>query len=834
MGDYGKYTRNPSSGWDKSLMVMAMGQQLATNVITEDIAHPRVTINTVLNIDPSRTLTLRKAFEKDAVRRFKFLQRCIKRAIVDLDCFGLSKENPILVLVKAKTAEGIRTWQVGRMQRQAIMTVDEAMKSMAARQFAFRTSAGKVEGFMSWLNEMEERSVLQVIRRPGLRQGTGAWSDMYIQSAYQKGILRGRHELRNAGLKDIPQYSSQEAMSAMFNKPFHAERAGLLMTRTFNELKGITQEMDMAISRVLAQGIAEGRNPRELARILNQQISLPPVKVKLIGEARRTASMQRARTLARTEIIRAHHSANVQEYRDAQIEGVRVKAEWSTAGVGVCPICTSMEGEIFTIDRIETMIPAHPNCRCVALPVVKPPGEKEFLLKGPLIKPKPKKKVFGPGIDEDKYNAWLAWKKGGQSAGDLSKIAGGRYDIDTILGWMREWEKRGVIKKPIVIKPEVVKPKPKRKKRYKLLPKEKILVDDIQRKIQVFQELDFSEKSLKVWYSMSSAARLRAVRKSFRDGYEFMFKDYKSIEEALKFHKVGVAKSYETLKKVENLLTKRIPSTRGKAKKEWERIHSELVSLKKGKTKIEAVGHRNVLEAVERKAYYRYVSYMSDAEVASLRSEILDDLFDLSSFSSGEIKSIMNKAKEGTDWIPFDILDMLKTQGLQIRVKKSLVRGEYFYLNKTITLSSQHSSTTFAHEFAHSIDDLIFSKKVVRKGSKGTGFQWVDNDFITEAEGKRMSDLFAKTHSNVKGTYTNGDGQYWKDNWIRDYEGRIYEGEGAGVGNEWWAVNCERYAGHKIVEKVGYSDWIKAKERYPELTDFIERIFEKKFAGRFY
>jgi len=346
-------------------MGMVARQQLVTDVIMNEVIQPRVTINTVLNIDPSRTLTLRKAFEKDAIRRFKFIQRVIKRAIVDLDCFGLSKENPILIL--AKTAEGIRTWQVSRMQRQAIMTVDEAMKSMAARQFAFRTSAGKVEGFMSWLNEMEERSVLQVVRRPGLRQGTGAWSDMYIQSAYQKGILRGRHELRNAGLKDIPRYSSQEAVSAMFNKPFHAERVGLLMTRTFNELKGITQAMDMDISRTLAQGMAEGRNPRAIAYDLAGKKGI----VKKIG-------INRARTLARTEIIRAHHSANVQEYRDAQIEGVRVKAEWSTAGVGVCPICTSMEGEIFTIDRIETMIPAHPNCRCVALPVVKLPKGRVY------------------------------------------------------------------------------------------------------------------------------------------------------------------------------------------------------------------------------------------------------------------------------------------------------------------------------------------------------------------------------------------------------------------------------------------------------------------------
>jgi len=68
--------------------------------------------------------------------------------------------------------------------------------------------------------------------------------------------------------------------------------------------------------------MAEGLSPRTIARRLND-------RVDKIGKVR-------ARALARTEIIRAHHSANVQEYRMAGIEKVRVKAEWVTAGFNVC------------------------------------------------------------------------------------------------------------------------------------------------------------------------------------------------------------------------------------------------------------------------------------------------------------------------------------------------------------------------------------------------------------------------------------------------------------------------------------------------------------------
>ena len=74
----------------------------------------------------------------------------------------------------------------------------------------------------------------------------------------------------------------------------------------------------------------------------------------------------------RTEVIAAHHSATIAEYRAAGVEGVEVKAEFSTAGDDlVCELCESLEGQIFELSEIEGLIPRHPNCRCVAIPVVK-------------------------------------------------------------------------------------------------------------------------------------------------------------------------------------------------------------------------------------------------------------------------------------------------------------------------------------------------------------------------------------------------------------------------------------------------------------------------------
>ncbi|MHB0967982.1 MAG: phage head morphogenesis protein [Bellilinea sp.] len=310
----------------------------ACQTINEAPVNKSMVINNILQFDPTRTLTLRKAFVADMDRRFNALKRLIKTSIVDNDCFGL-----------VETA-----------------TPFSALAAATPGQFRFDRSAAKVEGFMAWLNEQEDTFILEkgragigTFQRARIGQSVEPlWANTYIDTAYQVGIRRGRAELRKQGV-DIPTFGDKQLRDpviAAFNQPIHADRVGVIYSRVYSDLKGITSAMDTQISRVLAQGLAEGRNPRELARVIVD-------RVDAIG-------ITRARTLARTEVIRAHHAANIQEYRNAGIEGVSVMAEWSTAGYKVCPVCSALQGKRFTLYEIEFMIPKHPNCRCVAIPMV--------------------------------------------------------------------------------------------------------------------------------------------------------------------------------------------------------------------------------------------------------------------------------------------------------------------------------------------------------------------------------------------------------------------------------------------------------------------------------
>jgi SPP1 gp7 family putative phage head morphogenesis protein len=203
---------------------------------------------------------------------------------------------------------------------------------------------------MEWLADQEKKGILETQIRPTARTIAvdQRWTDVYVRSAYQKGIARGRAELRKANYPVASFTETPGGLSTVFNQPFHADRVGALYTRTFNELKGITAAMDQQISRVLAQGLVEGMNPRPLAKLLAD-------RVNKIG-------ITRARVLARTEVVRAHHAASVAEYRQAGVEGVSVQVEWLTAGYNVCPICEALEGNIYSLDEIEGMIPRHPNC----------------------------------------------------------------------------------------------------------------------------------------------------------------------------------------------------------------------------------------------------------------------------------------------------------------------------------------------------------------------------------------------------------------------------------------------------------------------------------------
>lgn len=296
----------------------------------------------VNRVDPTRTTTLRRQYERAMVRRFKELRRAIIQAIVVDDVFGLLPTD-------AAQLPALKTF--ARRPRK--------------REFAFDRKDAKVGSFMDWLDEAERDGILETSPGTSIRSAANkSWQNVYLQSAYQKGMASAGSNLRKQGVQVEDSW-----LQGAFMRPVHADRAGLIYTRNYRKLQGITDTMDAQISEVLAQGMVEGLGARALARAVVD-------RVDKIG-------ITRARALARTETIAAHATASLNSYREARIEGVMVLSEFATAEDDkVCPQCEALDakygasGDPLPIDQAEGIIPVHPNCRCAWLPVVVDPEGK--------------------------------------------------------------------------------------------------------------------------------------------------------------------------------------------------------------------------------------------------------------------------------------------------------------------------------------------------------------------------------------------------------------------------------------------------------------------------
>lgn len=301
---------------------------------------PILAFNEQYKYDPTRTTALRNMFSSKIRARFEETRVEIKKAIVEQDVLALQPVNNLTA------------------------------NQPGYRQFDFPTDSRKVEEFMKWIEKLIEQNILTTTTIPQLGGAISQrWTDVFILDSYKRGVIRARQEMRKVN-SSIPSIEQTGGIEVSMSTPFHADRVGLLYIRTYEDLKGITSQMSTQISRVLSQGMIDGDNPRLIARKLNYVISG-------MGESLGTTdtlgrfipAKRRAEMLARTEIIRAHHKAMVQEYRNWGISGVRVLAEFRTAGDRrVCDRCQSMEGNIYTLDQAENLIPVHPLCRCIILP----------------------------------------------------------------------------------------------------------------------------------------------------------------------------------------------------------------------------------------------------------------------------------------------------------------------------------------------------------------------------------------------------------------------------------------------------------------------------------
>jgi SPP1 gp7 family putative phage head morphogenesis protein len=230
------------------------------------------------------------------------------------------------------------------------------------QQFEFLTSPNKVKAFRKWLQQQVDAKVLKPV--DGIKMKP--WTATYIESAYKKGILKGYTQVHAETLAGKPNFyeaSKTQFLKDTFGQAERLSKVELIYERAYSDLKGITDTMGTKMSRVLANGLANGQAPAKIARDMREEIG--------------SLTRSRALAIARTEIIHAHAEGQLDSFDMLGIEQLGVEVEWSTAGDDdVCEECDGMSkdknGEpiIYTVDEARGLIPYHPNCRCAWIPYI--------------------------------------------------------------------------------------------------------------------------------------------------------------------------------------------------------------------------------------------------------------------------------------------------------------------------------------------------------------------------------------------------------------------------------------------------------------------------------
>jgi SPP1 gp7 family putative phage head morphogenesis protein len=235
----------------------------------------------------------------------------------------------------------------------------ESGVSVYAEPYQFSLDPTKLNEFTYWLEQQIETGLLT------------NWPNKYISDAYKRGLLRSLAEMRKAGYK-VPSVAEIGGIELTLLPSPHLNTIELMYLRVLEDLKGITSSMKQIIVRVLSDGFIAGESYATIADKLVAAINGTGAgELGMYDKLGRfIPARRRAEILARTEIVRAHHLAMVQEYRRWGVQGVTVLAEFQTAGdERVCIVCASMEGNVYTLDEAEGLIPVHPQCRCIILPI---------------------------------------------------------------------------------------------------------------------------------------------------------------------------------------------------------------------------------------------------------------------------------------------------------------------------------------------------------------------------------------------------------------------------------------------------------------------------------
>jgi SPP1 gp7 family putative phage head morphogenesis protein len=205
---------------------------------------------------------------------------------------------------------------------------------------------------LSWLYEQNRLQTIEALVTGQIDQ-YGALSRTVTGRLQNTGVQLGQGSAQDMMQSLIPasvQWSFGVPNTSALVDLIGATQPGSPLYTLFNSF-GTDAATDA--SQALITGIATGMNPNAIAPMVRDALNVP---------------LYRAKTIARTEMLRSYRSAQVQNYRANS--DVVDQWRWTCAlGANTCEACLYYDGQLFPLDQ--DMDFQHINCRCSAIPVTK-------------------------------------------------------------------------------------------------------------------------------------------------------------------------------------------------------------------------------------------------------------------------------------------------------------------------------------------------------------------------------------------------------------------------------------------------------------------------------
>lgn len=211
--------------------------------------------------------------------------------------------------------------------------------------------AGGAQIPLSWLMESQRLENIKKLIDSQM-SGYGQFGLTTARQLQQIGLMLGQQgamAMLNATIPAGVRFSfgipSTKALAGIVG----ATQAGTPLSNLF---RGFGAEAAQGVGRALLTGVANGDNPRAVAKSVQDALSI---------------SRARALTIARTEQLRAYRSAQLSTFQ--QNSDVLNGWVWTCAlDARCCAACVAMNG---TKHGLDEEMGSHPNCRCAMAPLSK-------------------------------------------------------------------------------------------------------------------------------------------------------------------------------------------------------------------------------------------------------------------------------------------------------------------------------------------------------------------------------------------------------------------------------------------------------------------------------